>query len=395
MPLGILAAVAPVVLALSNGLLFALGNNATLSMILSGALVVYWSTRPSLAEGGFTLALAAALDAVGVHYFGWTAQPFGFECLVWAGLLGFASIVSLGLRVVGARAEARTMAARDFWAAAVFLHSWIILVFALHATPVNLPRTFDRSLCAFDGSLGFQPSFLLGRLIARHPFVTRLTLLQYQALMLAFAFVLARQRSRAPANMVRVLAVFATMMVSGYLLYHLLPAAGPAYAFQPLFPYTIPDSLQLALGPLVLPEAARNAMPSLHMGTALLIWWHSRGCSWVGRLLAGSFLLATVFSTLATGEHYLIDLVVAFPFVAAVQSAWATSVPLGRRERWLPVLCGAGMTFGWLALLRFGIPFMLISSLIPWTLIVFTVTCSLAWEMRLARKLQICAGRDW
>ena len=39
---------------------------------------------------------------------------------------------------------------------------------ALLLTDFLIPRTFGRFLYAFDGSLGFQPSFLLGRLLYYH-----------------------------------------------------------------------------------------------------------------------------------------------------------------------------------------------------------------------------------
>jgi PAP2 superfamily len=211
--------------------------------------------------------------------------------------------------------------------------------------------------------------------------------------MLPLALIFARQRTRTPIGAVRVLPIFVSMMALGYLLYHLLPAAGPVYAFPALFPNTPPDRWQPLLAPLSLPkEVVRNAMPSLHMATALLICWHSRDCSPVARFLGAAFLLATAFSTMALGEHYFIDLVVAFPFMTAVQSTWATPLPLACRHRWLPLLCGTAMTLGWLALLRFGLPLMFFSPVIPWSLILFTIPCSLLLEMRLSRHLRRLAA---
>jgi len=74
--------------------------------------------------------------------------------------------------------------------------------------------------------------------------------------------------------------------------------------------------------------------------------------AWV---LAMLFLLLTAFATLALGEHYLADLVVAFPFALAFQAAWTTAVPWSSRERSIPLLVGASLTVIWIGLLRYAV----------------------------------------
>jgi hypothetical protein len=56
------------------------------------------------------------------------------------------------------------------------------------------------------------------------------------------------------------------------------------------------------------------------MAWVLLVWWYSRALSWWERSIAFFFLFFTVLATLGTGEHYLIDLVVAFPFAVFVEA---------------------------------------------------------------------------
>jgi hypothetical protein len=290
------------------------------------------------------------------------------------------------MRAARERDTAQGNAAKHFWAACIFLHGWILLVYALHSTPGTLPETLDRFLYAFDASLGFAPSFLCGRILADHPLLWKCTIVQYDALMLAIAIVFAWQLKRPASGAPRILPVFVTMLLLGFGIYHLCPAAGPGYAFPEQFPRIAPEKFDIPLEPLPLPTAARNAMPSLHMAAALLVWWHSRGSGW-RRLAAALFLLATAFSTMALGEHYLVDLVVAFPFILAVQAGWSSAIPLRARVRYVPVLAGASMTLIWLGLVHYQVRSMLVAPALPWLLIVDTILATLLLERRLARAL--------
>jgi len=51
-----------------------------------------------------------------------------------------------------------------------------------------------------------------------------------------------------------------------------------------------------------------------HMAWVLLVWWNFTGLArWI-RAIALVFVVLTATATLGTGEHYVIDMVVAFPF---------------------------------------------------------------------------------
>jgi hypothetical protein len=114
------------------------------------------------------------------------------------------------------------------------------------------------------------------------------------------------------------------------LLYAAFPVAGPRFAF-PSFP-AMPDSIV----PHVLYfHAAPNGVPSVHMSTALLVWWYSR--RWrVGSVAALIHLALVVMSTLGSGQHYVFDLVVAIPYamcavlIARRVGAQMTEAPDGR-----------------------------------------------------------------
>jgi hypothetical protein len=134
---------------------------------------------------------------------------------------------------------------------------------------------------------------------------------------------------------------FILNFTAGYLLYWLLPASGPVYAFSG-FPAHAPAAPPLKLLDLAAPP---NCMPSLHTSTAVLalaFCWR-----WTAaRIGAGIILALTVIATLATGEHYLIDLIVALPYAAFVFAA------VHRRYQMAAGYLTA--VLGWIATLRFA-----------------------------------------
>ena len=64
----------------------------------------------------------------------------------------------------------------------------MLIGYALPLTIRLRPRTLDAFLLAFDGSLGFQPSFSLGRFLVYHPALWDLTTVVYYAMPLGAAF---------------------------------------------------------------------------------------------------------------------------------------------------------------------------------------------------------------
>src|SRR5207249_279782 len=117
-------------------------------------------------------------------------------------------------------------------------------------------------LYAFDGSLGFQPSFLLGRMLYYHAGLAEPVQTLYFAIALPIALVYATQRRRGYALGYKILPLLMAASAGGYLLYFVLPATGPVYEFAGQFPLVIPP-VTLHPGP-ILPlaeRAVRNGMP--------------------------------------------------------------------------------------------------------------------------------------
>jgi len=135
-----------------------------------------------------------------------------------------------------------------------------------------------------------------------------------------------------------VLIAYMAELVSAPILYAIVPACGPVYAFGANWlhpPATGPGLIRLVGMP--------NAFPSLHVGTALVLALFAPGKLW--RAIALAFLAATALATLATGEHYILDLVPGLAF-----GCFAASV--GYRKTWA-ALFYLGVTLLWSLAVRF------------------------------------------
>ena len=164
------------------------------------------------------------------------------------------------------------------------------------------PWKFDHVLFLMDASLGIQAASIARPL---QGFLHIPLWIVYQSMvpMMIAWFLLTRNR-RSPGS---IILAYVAELVSGPLLYTIVPACGPIYAFgkQWLHP------------PAVAPEAVRlagmpNAFPSLHIGTALVFLMFAPGRIW--KAVALLFLAATCLATLSTGEHYVIDLISGLAF---------------------------------------------------------------------------------
>ena len=124
-------------------------------------------------------------------------------------------------------------------------------------------------------------------------------------------------------------------------------------------------------------------MPSLHLAWVLLVWWNSRGLSrWI-RAIAMTFVILTAMATIGTGEHYFVDLVVAFPFSLMVQALCSYSLPIRSGERKTAFLFGTFVTLIWLALLSFSTGIFWSSPVVPWAMVIATVGSSIVFWNRL------------
>jgi uncharacterized membrane protein (DUF441 family) len=104
------------------------------------------------------------------------------------------------------------------------------------------------------------------------------------------------------------------------------------------------------------------------------------------------FLFGTAFATMALGQHYFIDLVVSVPLMLAFHAAAVTSLPLTARERFAPIAAGIGVTFAWLAFLRYGVGLCLARQWLSPSLVLTTVVGAVLLESWLWKKAESVAN---
>jgi len=350
-----------------HGLFELIAINPAAQFTYLGICVLYYVCgAPSIAEGALTAAGGLALLFCPLAH----PSDFAGEAMVRLGAFtGICGVIAL---------SARAIVSRDKKALDTLGHSLIFIVLGmvlgamLRAASAMCPYKFDLVLYSVDVRFGLPVSFAMGRLFRGWPLLGQCELVVYHALPLAFAVLYAAHIRRAERGTTDVLAMMCLNAVAGYALYFLYPASGPSYAFGAAFPASPPVPAGLLFQAIPL-DGPPNAMPSLHMAGAVLIWWNARHWKY-GLAIALAFMLLTAPATLGIGEHYCLDLVVAFPYALAIQAATT------RAEHRLPALAlGAVMTAGWFLSLRLaprelaGAPIWLM-----WCAAIFTIVIPLA-----------------
>jgi len=350
---------------------------------IGGAFLLFLAARPTWQQVVLVLAAAAMIAFFAFR----RLEDIATILVQLLGSLGLGALLFLAGKLVWEPSAHRKETLRVLLPASVLTFMVLASVYSLNMASYLHAKTFDLYTFVFDGSLGFQPSFLCGRLLAANAWLFPLVKLTYEAIVLAMAvFYVAFMGRRAKPVWELIELLFVAAMV-GYLFFSVFPVCGPRYGFPKSFPwanvpYATVASLQLQRIPIdwLIP---RNGVPSLHFTWALLIWWNVRTLPRWARLTALAFVLATAFDTMATGEHYLFDLIVALPFSLCMQAVMIRTVEFRHRTRWLSALCGGAMFLAWLAIGRFGSPLMLSSQILPWVLAVASSSVSIAWAFRL------------
>ena len=276
--------------------------------------------------------------------FSFRGVPFEQSALVAAGL---ASVVALGSR---AASSERGSEPRAWFQLAVMLPAFgMAMGLALDLTVPLHAWTWDPIVLRLDAAFG-QPSFAVGRVAAGRPALLTVLSFVYLFLPVAIAAMLVREKrgavedGRANRGERGLLRPFLLAAVLGYALYQVYPVVGPGPLFGARFPY---GTATLAGPPQHLVDVARiadprNCMPSLHVTWALLIYWHARALGTAARAAGAVWLLATIFATLAMGQHYFIDLVVAVPFAALIDALAAGRTPARQSFPRRPLIAVAG-----------------------------------------------------
>ena len=356
---------------------------AFIAMALASVMIVHLRLRPRWLDAGLILAGALFLGAIDFR-----VLHFRYAIIAWLSFAGLTSLVIFGIRAVWAKDSERKLLFFGYVPSLLFVVSEYFADNLLRWTAANHPKVLDLYLFSFDSSLGIQIPFVMGQAFSTWPWFRLVGILFYIALPIPIALVYAGQLLRVREKAIPAMAAFLATGPIGVIFYNLFPALGPAHLFGAGFPWH-PLSLAQAAGVAVAPVAIAgppNAIPSLHMAWVLLVWWYSRELSGWERTIAMLFLFFTVLATLGTGEHYFIDLIVAFPFALLLMSLCAFTLRLTDRSRMLAFCAGLAGTLGWFALLRRALPLFWRTPVVPWSFCAATVIATLLCERLLRQR---------
>ncbi len=337
---------------------------------LASVVLIHFRVRPSWMDALCVFGCAGLFTFVGFGVLHFHPSLAGITSY-----LGISSLSILGLRAIWSQGKEQEQMALAFVPALLFVTSDWGSTILLGWTEKANPKVLDLYLFSFDSSLKVQIAFLTGQAYELWPWFKAAGTAIYIGLPMAIALVYAGQLLRDRKRAVSAMIAFLITGPVGVIFYNLLPAVGPIHIFLSQFPWK-PIPAEQATHLLVEPLAVaglRNCMPSLHMTWVLLAWWYSRGLSIWERAIAMAFVVFTAFATMGTGEHYSIDLVVAFPFAVFLQGLCALGLRWNDRARVTAALYGLLLTLGWIGALRFAPKFFWISAVIPWVCCVLTV----------------------
>jgi len=229
-----------------------------------------------------------------------------------------------------------------------------------------LPFKFDRVLVAMDQSLGLTAASIAPALQGfwRIPLIVVYQLMV--PMMICWFLVTRRSLPRGS-----VVLAYVAELVAGPVMYTILPACGPVYLFHAEWlrpPHVEPTLVKIAGLP--------NAFPSLHVATALVFVLMAPGKLW--RAVALLFFAGTFFATIATGEHYVIDLVAGLAF-----GCFAASVGYRKYKRAVLYLA---LVLAWSLAVRSGYAVFIAEPLLLRILAGLTAAVAIAaviWEWRI------------
>jgi hypothetical protein len=167
------------------------------------------------------------------------------------------------------------------------------------------PNTVDFALLRADHIIGFDPvAFAHG--VSQHKIIMAPIIIGYTLLpaVIGVAWV-AEQDRRARRSAI----IGGTLC---WVFYAIFPAVGTHNYDWPT-----------GVASQVLP---RNCLPSMHLTWAILIAWNARSRSL--RAVLWGYAVLTAIATIVVGDHYLVDLIAAVPYSAAVQ--WLSSLNFRR-----------------------------------------------------------------
>ncbi|HKV05691.1 MAG TPA: phosphatase PAP2 family protein [Candidatus Acidoferrales bacterium] len=366
--------------------------DAVFALALASVVILHLRVRPEWSDVFLVLAGTVSLATIDFRVLHYSAK-----IMAWFSFAGVSSFLIMAIRALWTDDRTRRNMLIYAWVpAALFVASDYFASTMLQWTAAAHPRTLDLYLLSFDYSLRVELVFIAGRMFALYSWLHITSLLVYVGLAIPISLVYAGRLIRFKEKSFPSMLAFLITGPVGILFYNLFPACGPRALFQqgfPFRPFPMDQAPRLLLEPMAI-VGARNAIPSLHMAWVLLAWWYSRGLSWLERLIAFCFLAFTVFATLGTGEHWFVDLIVAFPFALMIQAACAYPISWRDSKRLAAFFFGLVVTLAWLITLRYGASLFWTSPVVPWALAAATVVLTSLRQAKLDHAADATNGAD-
>ena len=345
-----------------------------LAIALLSIFLILVRTRRDVRELGVVALFTAAQYFLDIQVLG-----YRYSWPVFWSFLGMAGLLALALRAIWAADDEWRTAYLTLIPAFLFVASEWTASYFLEWGEKARPTALDLYLYSFDASLHVQPAFVMGQWFARlHAFATTSVMI-YMALPVAIGLVFAGCVVRDRANALPSVVAFLITGPVGACFYTMFPALGPVHIFLDRFPWhplAYEQAKSLLLEPIEV-AGPRNAIPSLHAAWIFLVFWYARKLSLMERIAAGIFVFFTLCATLGTGEHYLVDLVVAIPFTVFILALTRLIFRGDRKSALVPLVGGLAGVLLWFAALRWENRLFWMSPVVPW--VACAVTVGVGW----------------
>jgi hypothetical protein len=350
---GLVCAVETWLVSLFLVLFLHVGSSPYLAFALAGSFFCHLYLRRNLAESLTAILAGLSYAAAYLLFLHPYRQYVGFGLGAAGAFLGCGSLGVMALKLPSATPQIRPALKEALVTAALVPVLCSLSLWAVSLVARFTRLSYDFELYRFDRSLGVD-TFRLARAWLAYPQLYRglysAAAFVYNALPLYVAACLALVLRRGePLGFRRSVVALGAI---GFGLYQVCPAAGPLYRF-PCFPACLPSLADVPALPSALSAPAMNAMPSLHLAWTLLCLLYIWRLGNLARMLAVSVALFTAAATLLSGEHYVVDLIVALPLTVAIRGAFYIEASLPRRL----TICGSGlaMVLAWVVSGRLGL----------------------------------------
>ena len=298
--------------------IYHVGSNATLAGGLFGAVFIFLACRPSPAHLGWSLAAGVGVALIYGMLGGSFGKDSGVETFSFfmgiGAFLGAGSILFMSLHRVWTGAPKYSAGLRDAVIAPAFI---LTAGLSMQLANRGLHASYDYFLYRFDLSLGLTPGHSIISLFRTLPWIRIASFLTYSGLLLFPPLYHGWAIYKGKAAKIHLVHAFVIAGIVGFVFYHICPAVGPLVTFGQQFPDHLPV-MSAVPGKTFMSASVYNAMPSLHMTWALLVWIAAWELGSLAVVMASFIVMFTGFATVGFGEHYFIDLIVAVPLAMAV-----------------------------------------------------------------------------